>query len=131
MLITDPISDLFIRIKNGLMAKKKEVNMPHSKLKEAIAHKLVENNYIEAVEIIDKIPQKEMNIKLRYVEGLAGISGFKRISKPGRRLYSGANKVPPTLNGYGITLVSTNRGVLTDKEAREKNVGGELICQIW
>ena len=113
------------------MAKKKEVNMPHSKLKEAIAHKLVENNYIEAVEIIDKIPQKEMNIKLRYVESLAGITGFKRISKPGRRLYAGANKVPPALNGYGITLVSTNRGVLTDKEAREKNVGGELICQIW
>lgn len=131
MLITDPISDLFIRIKNGLMAKKKEVNMPHSKLKEAIAHKLVENNYIEAVEIIDKIPQKEMNIKLRYVESLAGITGFKRISKPGRRLYAGVNKVPPALNGYGITLVSTNRGVLTDKEAREKNVGGELICQIW
>jgi len=131
MLITDPVSDLFIRIKNGLMAKKKEVNMPHSKLKEAIAHKLVENNYIEAVEIIDKIPQKEMNIKLRYVESLAGITGFKRISKPGRRLYAGANKVPPALNGYGITLVSTNRGVLTDKEAREKNVGGELICQIW
>ncbi len=131
MLISDPTSDLLIRIKNALMAKKEEVRIPHSKLKEAIASKLKESNYIDNFEVEGKIPQKELVIKLKYVDDLPAITGYKRISKPGRRLYSSAKKIPVALNGYGVTLISTNKGVLTDREARAKNVGGELICQVW
>ncbi len=131
MLISDPISDLLIRIKNGLMAHQEEVRVPHSKLKEAIALKLKDHQYLEDVAVEEKKPQNELVLKLRYVDKLPAISGFKRISKPGRRLYAKADRIPVTLNGYGITLITTSQGVLTDNEARQKNIGGELICQIW
>ncbi len=131
MLISDPTSDLLIRIKNALMAGHEEVKVPHSKLKEAIVLKLKQNRYIDDYEVLEKVLQKELVVKLSYVDGLPAISGYKRISKPGRRLYAGATEIPIALNGYGITLVSTNKGVLTDEEARSQNVGGELICQIW
>lgn len=131
MLITDPIGDMLIRIKNGLMSAKEEVRLPHSKMKEAIAIKLKENKYILDFEVEEQSPQNELVIKLRYVESLPAITGIERVSKPGRRLYAGKDSIPVTLNGYGITIVSTNKGVLTDNEARKMNVGGELICKIW
>ena len=131
MLITDPIGDMLTRIKNAQMAKKKQLAIPHSNLKEAIARKLAENNYIESVEVEEKKPQSDIIIELRYVDQLPAITGMKRISKPGRRLYSKTNKIPATLGGYGMTLVTTSKGVLTDKEARKKSVGGELLCQVW
>ncbi len=131
MLITDPISDMFARIKNALLAKKEEVAVPHSKMKEAILVKLKENNYIQDFEIVKEKPQNIMMVKLKYIDETPAISGFKRISSPGRRLYSGAKEIPTTLNNYGITIVSTNKGILTDKEARKNNIGGELIYQIW
>jgi small subunit ribosomal protein S8 len=131
MLINDPISDMLIRIKNALMSSKETVVIPHSKLKEAVAHKLEENNYVQAVEVNELKPQSELKITLRYVDELPAITGMKRISKPGRRLYAKASSIPVTLNGYGITVISTNKGVLTDSEAREANVGGELICKVW
>ena len=131
MLITDPISDMFIRIKNGLLAHQDEVEIPHSKMKEAIVGKLQENHYIESFEVVQAEPQKKILVKLKYIDELPAISGIKRISSPGRRLYSGAKNIPTALNNYGITIVSTSKGILTDKEARKLNVGGELIYQIW
>lgn len=131
MLITDPIGDMLIRIKNALLSANLQVKMPHSKMKEAIAYKLKENGYISEVTVEEKTPQNELVLVLRYVDDLPAISGIERISKPGRRLYSGKDSIPESLNGYGITIVSTNKGILTDKEANTLNVGGELICKIW
>ena len=129
--MTDPIADMLARIKNALLAKHKQVVMPHSKVKEAIAKILADNNYIEGFEVVEKKPQSDLLLKLVYKGKLSMISGVKRVSKPGRRLYSTVDKVPSTLNGYGITIVSTSKGLLTDKEARQQNVGGELLCQVW
>jgi small subunit ribosomal protein S8 len=131
MLITDPIGDMLARIKNALTAKKEQVVIPHSKLKEAIALILEENNYIQGYEVEEKKPQSDLVVTLRYVEGLPAISGMERVSKPGRRLYAKTKQIPVTLNGYGLTVVSTSKGILTDNEARKKNVGGELLCRVW
>ncbi len=131
MLITDPIGDMLTRIKNALTAKKEQVVIPHSKLKEAIALILEENNYIQGYEVEEKKPQSNLVVTLRYVQGLPAISGIERVSKPGRRLYAKTKQIPVTLNGYGLTVVSTSKGILTDNEARKKNVGGELLCKVW
>lgn len=129
--MTDPIADMLARIKNALMTGQDHVMVPHSKMKEAIAQILVKNNYLGQLEIIETAPQKQMKLELRYVGSLPAVSGVKRLSKPGRRLYVSVNKIPSTLGGYGLTVLSTNQGILTDKEARAKNVGGEIICQVW
>ncbi|MBD3249986.1 MAG: 30S ribosomal protein S8 [Candidatus Pacebacteria bacterium] len=131
MLITDPIGDMLTRIKNAQLARKKQVVIPHSKMKTAIAQKMVENNYIKSFEVVEKKPQSEIVVELRYVDSLPAITGLKRVSKPGRRLYSKVTQIPSTLGGYGMTIVSTSKGILTDKEARQQSVGGELICQVW
>ncbi|MBU0578566.1 30S ribosomal protein S8 [Patescibacteria group bacterium] len=131
MMTTDSIADMIIRIKNALAAGHSEVVIPHSKLKAAIAEILVRENYVSKTESLEMKPQNQIKLKLRYEGSLPAISGVKRASKPGRRLYVSVNKIPVTLDGYGITLLSTNQGILTDKEARLKNVGGEIICQIW
>ncbi len=131
MLITDPIGDMLIRIKNALLSGRSDVVMPHSKIKEAIAGKLKENGYITDYQVVKNQPQNELTISLKYVEEMPAITGIELISKPGRRLYAGKNEIPSSLNGYGITIVSTNKGILTDKEAVKLNVGGELICKIW
>jgi len=130
-MTTDSIADMIIRIKNALAAGHSEVVIPHSKLKAAIAEILVRENYVSKTESLEMKPQNQIKLKLRYEGSLPAISGVKRASKPGRRLYVSVNKIPVTLDGYGITLLSTNQGILTDKEARLKNVGGEIICQIW
>lgn len=130
-MTTDSIADMLIRIKNALATGKGEVMVPHSNLKEAIAQILVNEKYVTGMESLDTKPQKQMKISLRYQDSLPAISGVKRVSKPGRRLYASSGQIPVTLSGYGITVLSTNQGVLTDKEARKKNVGGEVICQIW
>ncbi|MGD9129471.1 MAG: 30S ribosomal protein S8 [Candidatus Woesebacteria bacterium] len=131
MLITDPIADMIIRIKNALLAKKSEVTMPHSKIKAKIAEILLEHKYIEDYQVLEKKPQPEIVIKLRYLGKRAAITNVKRLSKPGVRLYSPAKQIPQSLGGYGITIVSTNKGVMTDAEAKKLNAGGELLCQIW
>lgn len=129
--MTDPIADMIIRIKNALMVGHSQVVLPHSKLKEAIAKILVEQRYLEAVEVKPSKPQAELVLTLRYVGRQPVISGVKRLSKPGRRLYTTADKIPVSLGGYGVTLVSTSKGVLTNAQARQLNVGGEVLCQIW
>ena len=129
--MTDPIADMIIRIKNACMAERKDLVMPHSRVKEAIIKLLKENNYITDYEVIEKAPQKEIKIVLRYVGKLSAITDVKRVSKPGKRTYVKASEIPKTLNGYGLTILSSNLGIMDDKAARKAKVGGEILCQIW
>jgi len=129
--MTDPIADMIIRIKNAFMAGRTDLVIPHSKMKEAIAKLLKASNYIEDFAVEDKKPQADITIVLRYIDKMSVITGVKRVSKPGRRIYAKAGQVPSTLNGYGMTILSTNKGVIDDKTARKTQVGGEVLCQIW
>lgn len=131
MLITDPVADMLIRIKNAILAGRSSLIMPHSKLKANIASLLAESKYIESYEVIDKLPQPELKIILKYDGKNSVISGVKQISKPGRRIYTQAGKMPRVMNGYGITVVSTNKGVISGTQAKKLNVGGEVLCHIW
>ena len=129
--MNDPIADMIIRIKNALLAKHDVVTIPHSKLKAQIGQILLENNYIIDCKTEAKSPQSEIVVKLRYVGRVPAITDVKRISSPGCRVYAPATKIPRALGGYGITIVSTSKGIMTDKQARQKNLGGEVLCQIW
>ncbi len=129
--MTDPSADPIIRIKNALLARKREVVVPHSKIKKNIADILQQEGYIEMVEFREGTPISELVLTLKYVGKLPAVNGVKRLSSPGRRLYAPVHGIPRTLNGYGITIVSTSKGVMTDKTARKQNIGGELLCQIW
>jgi small subunit ribosomal protein S8 len=129
--MNDPIADMIIRIKNALMARHETVVVPHSRVKEEISKILVENNYVISYQVEQKMPQMELVFKLRYVGKIPAITDVRRVSKPGRRIYTSSTKVPKALGGYGITIVSTSKGIMTDKDARKQNVGGEVLCQIW
>jgi len=129
--MTDPIADMIIRIQNGYMAHKSDVMIPHSKVKESIAHLLKREHYVEEVSIVDTKPQKSLNVKLRYVGRMPAVSKVKRISKPGLRKYATSVSIPRALGGYGLTIISTSKGVMSDKEARKLGIGGELLCSIW
>lgn len=127
----DSIADMLTRIKNALRAGHKEVVMPHSKLREAIAQILVDEGYLNKSEVIKQEPQSELKLQLRYVDSMPAMTDVKRISKPGRRLYTSSQKIPASLGGYGVTILSTNQGIISGREAKKKNVGGEIICQVW
>jgi small subunit ribosomal protein S8 len=129
--MTDPIADMIIRIKNALLAHHAEVVIPHSNMKHAIGQILHKEGYVADVAIKNEGPQPSLILKLKYSGKVPTITDVRRLSKPGRRLYASAHKIPRTLGGYGITIISTSKGVITDKEARQQNVGGELLCQIW
>jgi len=129
--MTDPIADMIIRIKNALLAEMPEVVIPHSKVKEEIAKILMANGYVESFDLEAKVPQSNIRIKPRYVGKMSAITDVKRISKPGRRIYASSKELPRALGGYGITIVSTSKGIMTDRDARKQNVGGEVLCQIW
>jgi small subunit ribosomal protein S8 len=129
--MNDSLGDMLIRIQNALMAGHQSVTIPHSKMKEAVAQILVDNQYVGEMKVIEAVPQKGIELTLRYVGKLPAISGVKRVSKPGRRLYAGAKSAPATLGGYGLTILTTSKGVMTSKDARKQNVGGEIICQVW
>ena len=126
-MMTDPIADMLTRIRNAHMALHKEVSVPRSKIKEAIAAILKNEGYVEDVSVEDGC----IKIALKYAQGKPVISGLKRISKPGRRIYVGAGAVPNVQNGLGICIVSTSHGILSDASAKQEHVGGELICEIW
>jgi small subunit ribosomal protein S8 len=131
-MMTDPIADMLIRIKNALMARHKTVVVPGSKLKLEIARILKEEGYIEDYRVIEEKPQKKIEIVLKYDEKKRPvIAGIKRVSKPGRRIYRGYKELPKVLNGMGIAIISTSQGIMTDHEARKRRVGGEVICEIW
>ncbi len=129
--MTDPIADFLTRIRNAAKAKHKQVEIPASNMKKRLAHILYEQNYISGYSIIEDTPQGTVRIYMRYKAGKSVITGLQRISKPGLRRYTGAKALDRTLNGLGLTIVSTPKGVMTDAQAREQNIGGEVICRIW
>jgi len=128
---TDPIADYLTRIKNALKAKHRFVDIPASKMKQAISQILLEKKFIAGYKFIEDNRQGKIRILLRYQNGKPVISGLRRISKPGLRVYKGAKELPRVLGGLGIVIVSTSRGIMTDVQARKLNVGGEVIVYIW
>ena len=132
MNTTDPIADMLTRIRNANSSKHKTVDIPASNMKLAIAEILLREGYIKAFEEIKNDTQGIIRITLKYDEkGVKVISGLKRISKPGLRVYASKDELPKVLNGLGIALISTSKGIKTDKEARAENVGGEVLAYIW
>jgi len=131
-MLTDPISDYLTRIRNTIVRGKKFVEIPGSNNKEAMTKILKEEGFINNYEFIPDNKQGIIKIELRYDEDdKPMITGLKKISKPGRRVYKKANELPRVLNGIGIAIVSTSKGLLTDEQAREENIGGEILCYIW
>ena len=134
MTMTDPIADMLTRIRNGNVAFHDEVAMPSSKVKEALAKILEREGYIEGFQIEDQTerPGKKLKIIMKYTqERERTISGLRRISKPGLRVYTKSSDVPRVLGGMGIAILSTNQGLMTDREARQRHVGGEILCHVW
>ena len=133
MTMSDPIADMLTRIRNANTAKHDTVDVPASKMKIAIADILLKEGYIKAFELVDAGSFKNIHITLKYGKDKNEkiITGLKRISKPGLRVYANAAELPKVLGGLGIAIVSTNKGILTDKEARKNNVGGEVIAFVW
>ena len=132
MNTTDPIADMLTRIRNANSAKHKTVDVPASKMKTAIAEILFKEGYIKSFEVINNENQGIIRITLKYDEkGTRVIDGIKRISKPGLRVYAGKEELPRVLNGLGIAIISTSKGLKTDKEAREAGMGGEVLAYVW
>ena len=132
MNTTDPIADMLTRIRNANSAKHKTVDIPASKMKTAIAEILFKEGYIKSFELINDETQGIIRVTLKYDEkGTRVIDGLKRISKPGLKVYAGKEELPKVLNGLGIVSVSTSKGIMTDKKAREAGVGGEVLAYIW
>ena len=131
-VINDPIADMLTRIRNGLIARHDSVTMPASNMKKAIAKILLDEGYIKSVDYIDDGLQGQIKIVLKYMQGKESvIKGLKRISKPGLRVYAKSDEIPKVLGGLGIAIVSTPKGVMTDKVARQQGIGGEVLAYIW
>lgn len=126
-MLTDPIADMLTRIRNAHLALHKEVSVPRSKMKEAMATILKQEGYVEDV----TVDERNITIALKYVKGRPAITGLKRISKPGRRVYVGAHQIPRVQNSLGICILSTSRGVLDGMTAQADKTGGELLCEVW
>ena len=132
MQITDPIADMLTRIRNAGTAKHETVDIPASKMKKAIADILLEEGYIKSYQLVDDGTQGIIRVTLKYLAGKEkAIQGLRRVSKPGLRVYAGADELPRVLKGLGIAIISTSKGVMTDKKAREAHVGGEVLAFVW
>jgi len=132
MQITDPVADMLTRIRNANSAKHETVDVPASNLKKAIAQILLDEGYIKSFELVENGNQGIIHITLKYLaKKQQVISGLKRVSKPGLRIYAGADEIPYVLKGLGIAIVSTSKGVMTDKKAREQHIGGEVLAFVW
>ena len=131
MNITDPIADMLTRIRNANAQRHEIVDVPASKLKKSIAEILLEEGYIKSFEEIEDNSQGIIRITLKYVNKQKVISGLKRISKPGLRVYAAKDELPKVLGGLGIALISTSKGIMTDKKARQEGIGGEVLAYIW
>ena len=129
--MTDPIADMLTRIRNAITAKHETVEVPGSNMKRAIADILLSEGYVKNVEKVDDNLSGKIVITLKYSEGKSVISGLKRVSKPGLRNYSGAANMPKVLGGLGIALISTSKGIMTDKKARQEGIGGEVLAYVW
>ncbi|MGE5399827.1 MAG: 30S ribosomal protein S8 [Ignavibacteriales bacterium] len=131
MPVTDPIADFLTRVRNAVKAKKKFVEIPASTVKKNLAEILKNNKFISGYEVLEDNKQNQLRIQLKYIQGVSAISGLKRISTPGLRIYSGKDKLPKVLNGLGVAVISTSKGLMTDKQAKNESVGGEVLCHIW
>ena len=130
--MTDPIADMLTRIRNGLTVHKETVEVPSSKMKAAIAQIMLEEGYLKDVKLVEDGYNGKLVLTLKYTDdNRSVINGLKRVSKPGLRTYSGAKEMPKVLGGFGIAIVSTNQGIMTDKQAKLKNVGGEVLCYVY
>ena len=132
MQITDPIADMLTHIRNAGSARHETVDVPNSKMKKAIAEILLEEGYIKSFQLIDDGTQGVIRITLKYLPGKEkAIQGLRRVSKPGLRVYAGADELPQVLRGLGIAIISTSKGIMTDKKARAQHVGGEVLAFVW
>lgn len=131
MSMTDPVADLLARIRNAGQARHAELICPSSKLKLAVAKVLVDGGFLDAVSVEAQDGKPVLRIRLRYAEGRSLIDGMRRVSKPSRRVYVDVRHIPRVRRGLGIAVLSTPRGVLSDREAREHQVGGEVVCEVW
>jgi len=130
--MTDPLADMFTRIRNGSKAKFEKVDVPSSKLKREVAKILKEEGFIKNFKVVSEDHQHEMiRIFLKYDANRRGVIHIKRVSKPGRRIYVGSDQIPSVMSGLGMSILSTPKGILTDKSARKANVGGEVLCYVW
>ena len=132
MVITDPIADMLTRIRNANIALLPEASMPSSKLKEEVARILREEGFIDSFKVDDAAVGKQLTVRLRYGRDRGRVlKGLRRVSKPGRRVYAGSTELPRVRGGIGVAIVSTSDGVMTDREARRRKVGGEILCEVW
>ncbi|MBA4311076.1 MAG: 30S ribosomal protein S8 [Chlorobiaceae bacterium] len=131
MNTTDPIADYLTRLRNAIKARHRRVDIPASNLKRSLSKILTEQHYISGYTELDDKKQGIIRVSLRYTDGIAAITGLSRFSRPGLRIYKPAEEIPRVLNGLGIAIVSTSQGLMTDKDARQKNIGGEVLCSIW
>lgn len=131
-MMTDPISDMLARLRNASIARHDRTEMPHSNLKQHVAEVLKQEGYVDDVRVSDGDGKKTLTVVLRYGRDKASaIDGVRRVSAPGRRLYVRYDRIPRVRSGMGISILSTSRGVMTDTQAREQRVGGELLCEVW
>ncbi len=132
MTMTDPIADMLTRVRNALRAGHSKVDIPRSRVKRDIARIMLDHRFISGVDELDRGPQGLLRLKLRYLsEGAPAIMGLKRVSRPGLRRYTGADRLPRVQGGLGVAVLSTSSGIMTGHEAKERNVGGEVLCNIW
>jgi small subunit ribosomal protein S8 len=131
-MMTDPIADMLTRIRNAVRVERPHIEMPISKVKRGLADALKREGYIWDWQEVDAQPVKHLRLELKYgPNGECVIQRIRRISKPGRRVYSKATDLRPVLDGLGISILSTSRGVVSDREARQRNIGGEVLCEVW
>ncbi|HMU42707.1 MAG TPA: 30S ribosomal protein S8 [Ignavibacteriaceae bacterium] len=131
MAVTDPISDLLTRIRNASRAKHLRVDIPSSNMKKQLVSILKEQNFVEDFTEIEDTKQNILRVVLKYRNGVPAISGLRRVSTPGLRIYKNADKLPRVYNGLGVAVISTSKGLLTDKQAKTQAIGGEVVCYIW
>ena len=132
MVVSDPIADMLTAIRNGYLVNKKTVEIFHSQIKEKIGQILVKEGFLKKIEVKGKTPaEKKLVLSLKYQKGQPVLTGIKRISKPGQRIWVKKDKIPLVRLGFGVTIVSTPKGLMTNHEARKEKLGGEVICQVW
>lgn len=131
MSMTDPISDFLTRIRNAVKARKRYVEIPASNTKIRIAELMKENKFIRDFNVVEDNKQNVLRIHLQYINGVSSITGLEKISKPGLRRYCGKDEIPRVLNGLGIAVISTSKGIISDKQARRDTIGGEVLAHIW
>ncbi|MDH4083792.1 MAG: 30S ribosomal protein S8 [Nitrospira sp.] len=131
-MVTDPIGDLLVRLRNGAQRRFETVRVPTSKLKRAILEILKREGYVDSIEDEVRDGHPVLNVRLRYIgEGQPMITGLERISKPGRRVYVGSEDIKKVRNGIGLSILSTSKGIMTDQESRKSHIGGEVLCSVW